>query len=90
MGESGEPRKQKEKMVVKVYGPIRAACPQRVLVCLLEKGVEFDAIDVALEAGEHKKPDFLERQVRIRVLYLAFTEKLRNFFFFFHILFYNS
>ncbi|KAJ8625606.1 hypothetical protein MRB53_034136 [Persea americana] len=49
-------------MVVKVYGPIRAACPQRVLVCLFEKGVEFDAIDVALEAGEHKKPDFLERQ----------------------------
>lgn len=50
-------------MVVKVYGPVRAACPQRVMVCLFEKGVEFDVIHVDLETGEHKKPDFLEMQV---------------------------
>ncbi|KAH1131083.1 hypothetical protein J1N35_002461 [Gossypium stocksii] len=49
-------------MVVKVYGPIKAACPQRVLACLLEKEVEFQIVDVDLEAGDHKKPDFLLRQ----------------------------
>ncbi|KAG8488257.1 hypothetical protein CXB51_018752 [Gossypium anomalum] len=49
-------------MVVKVYGPIKTACPQRVLACLLEKEVEFQIVDVDLEAGDHKKPDFLLRQ----------------------------
>ncbi|KAG4137561.1 hypothetical protein ERO13_D07G079000v2 [Gossypium hirsutum] len=49
-------------MVVKVYGPIKAACPQRVLACLLEKEVEFQIVHVDLEAGDHKKPDFLLRQ----------------------------
>ncbi|MFQ6663089.1 hypothetical protein Gotur_030731 [Gossypium turneri] len=49
-------------MVVKVYGPIKAACPQRVLACLLEKEVEFQIVDVDLEAGDHKNPDFLLRQ----------------------------
>ncbi|KAE9466282.1 hypothetical protein C3L33_01806, partial [Rhododendron williamsianum] len=49
-------------MVVKVYGPIRAACPQRVIVCLLEMGVDFELVPVDLESGEHKKPEFLLRQ----------------------------
>ena len=49
-------------MVVKVYGPASAACPQRVLVCLLEKGVEFELVHVDLDLGEHKKPEFLLRQ----------------------------
>ncbi|GLT28749.1 hypothetical protein SLA2020_036570 [Shorea laevis] len=49
-------------MVVKVYGPVKAACPQRVLACLLEKGVEFEIVHVDLESGEHKRPDFLVRQ----------------------------
>ncbi|GKV20329.1 hypothetical protein SLE2022_273950 [Rubroshorea leprosula] len=49
-------------MVVKVYGPVKAACPQRVLACLLEKGVEFEIVHVDLESGEHKMPDFLVRQ----------------------------
>ncbi|KAG5090572.1 hypothetical protein AAZX31_18G043900 [Glycine max] len=49
-------------MVVKVYGPASAACPQRVLVCLLEKGVEFELVHVDLDQGEHKTPEFLLRQ----------------------------
>ncbi|XVE77491.1 hypothetical protein DITRI_Ditri13aG0066900 [Diplodiscus trichospermus] len=49
-------------MVVKVYGPVRAACVQRVLLCLLEKDVEFEIVHVDLDAGEHKAPDFLLRQ----------------------------
>lgn len=50
-------------MVVKVYGSFRSACTLRVLVCLLEKDVEFEIVHVDLDAGEHKKLDFLLRQV---------------------------
>ncbi|XP_004503099.1 glutathione S-transferase F11-like [Cicer arietinum] len=46
-------------MVVKVYGSIRAACPQRVLACLLEKGIEFELVHVDLDKGEQKHPEFL-------------------------------
>ncbi|CAK7338897.1 unnamed protein product [Dovyalis caffra] len=49
-------------MVVKVYGPARAVCPQRVMACLLEKGVEFDLVHVDLDSGEQKQPDFLLKQ----------------------------
>ncbi|GER27234.1 glutathione S-transferase [Striga asiatica] len=49
-------------MVVKVYGPAYAACPQRVLACLLELDLEFELIPVDLVSGEQKKPDFLLRQ----------------------------
>nr|BAM72333.1 glutathione S-transferase [Dahlia pinnata] len=49
-------------MVVKVYGPIRAACPQRVLACLFEFGVDFELVRVNLDSGEHKQPDFLQKQ----------------------------
>lgn len=52
-------------MVVKVYGPARAACPQRVIACLLEKEVEFEVVHVDLDSGEHKRPDFLHLQVCI-------------------------
>ncbi|XP_042503115.1 glutathione S-transferase F12 [Macadamia integrifolia] len=49
-------------MVMKVYGPVAAVCPQRVLVCLVEKGVEFEVIHVDLDAFEQKHPDFLACQ----------------------------
>ncbi|KAL8215086.1 hypothetical protein R6Q57_004535 [Mikania cordata] len=49
-------------MVVKVYGPIMAACPQRVLACLFEFGVDFELVDVDLDSNEHKQPDFLKKQ----------------------------
>ncbi|KAL3735724.1 hypothetical protein ACJRO7_024794 [Eucalyptus globulus] len=49
-------------MAVKVHGSIRAACPQRVIVCLLEKEVDFEIEHVDLDAGEQKKPEFLQRQ----------------------------
>lgn len=50
-------------MVVKVYGTVRSACVQRVLACLLEKGVDFDVVHVDLDTGEQKRPEFLVRQV---------------------------
>jgi hypothetical protein len=50
-------------MVVKVYGSIRAACPQRVLACLIEKGIKFELVHVDLDKGEQKQPQFLLLQV---------------------------
>ncbi|KAK4278091.1 hypothetical protein QN277_015983 [Acacia crassicarpa] len=49
-------------MVLTVYGAANAACPQRVLACLIEKGIDFELIHVDLNRGEHKSPDFLLRQ----------------------------
>ncbi|OMO59821.1 hypothetical protein CCACVL1_24597 [Corchorus capsularis] len=49
-------------MAVKVYGSVKSACTQRVLACLLEKDVEFEIVHVELDAGHHKKPEFLLRQ----------------------------
>ncbi|KAJ8545062.1 hypothetical protein K7X08_017645 [Anisodus acutangulus] len=46
-------------MVVKVYGSAMAACPQRVMVCLIELGVDFELIHVDLDSLEQKKPEFL-------------------------------
>ena len=50
-------------MVVKVYGP-HCASTKRVLVCLLEKEVEFEIVPVDLTKGEHKAPEFLKLQVQ--------------------------
>lgn len=56
------------KMVVKVYGSVRAACPQRVMACLIEKGVEFEIVHIDLDLGEQKKSEFLGRQVKTSLL----------------------
>ncbi|CAL5419776.1 unnamed protein product [Camellia sinensis] len=48
-------------MVVKVYGP-DYACPKRVIVCLIEKGIEFETVPIDLIKGEHKLPEFLQLQ----------------------------
>ncbi|CAK7356946.1 unnamed protein product [Dovyalis caffra] len=48
-------------MVVKVYGPAYGS-PKRVLVCLVEKDIEFETVPVDLIKGEHKSPEFLELQ----------------------------
>uniref|UniRef100_A0A1J3DAJ8 glutathione transferase n=1 Tax=Noccaea caerulescens TaxID=107243 RepID=A0A1J3DAJ8_NOCCA len=49
-------------MVVKLYGQIKAGNPQRVLLCFLEKGIEFEVIHVDLDTFEQKKPEYLLRQ----------------------------
>ncbi|XP_073147525.1 glutathione S-transferase F12 [Henckelia pumila] len=49
-------------MVVKVYGPADAACPQRVLACLFELGLKFELVPIDLPSGEQKRPEFLLRQ----------------------------
>nr|BAM21533.1 glutathione S-transferase like protein [Dianthus caryophyllus] len=48
--------------VIKVYGAKKAACPQRVIACLIELGIDYDVIFVDLESGHHKQPDFLALQ----------------------------
>lgn len=50
-------------MVVKLYGQVTAACPQRVLLCFLEKEIEFEIVHVDLDTLEQKKPEHLLRQV---------------------------
>ncbi|VVA96298.1 unnamed protein product [Arabis nemorensis] len=49
-------------MVVKVYGYVQASCPQRVLLCFLEKEIDFQFIHVDLDTLEHKKQEHLLRQ----------------------------
>eukprot|EP01018_Ginkgo_biloba_P038246 Gb_38137 [translate_table: standard] len=49
-------------MGVKVYGPAFASNTRRVLVCLLEKDVDFQVVPVDMKAGAHLKPDFLALQ----------------------------
>ncbi|KAL4563611.1 hypothetical protein LXL04_027656 [Taraxacum kok-saghyz] len=48
-------------MVVKVYGPAYAS-PKRVLVCLVEKDIDFETVPVNLFTGENKTPEFLKLQ----------------------------
>ncbi|CAN7140896.1 unnamed protein product [Brassica rapa subsp. narinosa] len=49
-------------MVVKLYGQVTAACPQRVLLCLLEKEIEFEIVHIDLDTLEQKRPEHLLRQ----------------------------
>uniref|UniRef100_A0A1J3GZF1 glutathione transferase n=1 Tax=Noccaea caerulescens TaxID=107243 RepID=A0A1J3GZF1_NOCCA len=49
-------------MVVKLYGQVTAACPQRVLLCFMEKGIEFETVHIDLDNLEQKKPEHLLRQ----------------------------
>ncbi|XP_058749261.1 uncharacterized protein LOC131622252 [Vicia villosa] len=48
-------------MVVKVYGP-DYACHKRVIVCLIEKEVQFETVHVDGFKGEHKEPHYLKLQ----------------------------
>ncbi|KAJ7965043.1 Glutathione S-transferase [Quillaja saponaria] len=48
-------------MVVKVYGPAYGSL-KRVLVCLIEKEIEFETVPVDLLKGEQKGPEFLKLQ----------------------------
>lgn len=44
-----------------MYGP-HCAATKRVLVCLIEKEIEFEVVPVDLLKGEHKDPEFLKLQ----------------------------
>ena len=55
-------------MVVKVYGP-DYACPKWVIVCLIEKDIEFETVHVDGFKGEHKEVEYL----KLQVLFLCFN-----------------
>ncbi|XP_058743014.1 glutathione S-transferase F9-like [Vicia villosa] len=48
-------------MVVKVYGP-HCSSAKRVLVCLIEKEIEFEVVPVNVFNNEHKDPQYLKLQ----------------------------
>ncbi|KAH9706013.1 glutathione S-transferase F9 [Citrus sinensis] len=48
-------------MVVKVYGPAYAS-PKRVILCLVEKEIEFETVPVDLIKGEQRSPEYLKLQ----------------------------
>lgn len=48
-------------MVVKVFGP-DCGNPKRVLVCLIEKGVEFETVSLDIFKGENRTPEFFKLQ----------------------------
>lgn len=71
-----------------MHGPVTAACPQRVLACLMEKGVEFEVVHVDLNSGEQKRPQFLVHQVKIAEKPL-FTNYKKNIYFMRQAMFYQ-
>ncbi|XP_071719008.1 glutathione S-transferase APIC-like [Rutidosis leptorrhynchoides] len=48
-------------MAIKVYGSMLSTATLRVLLCLSEKDLDFELINVELAAGEHKQPHILAR-----------------------------
>ncbi|KAL5984069.1 hypothetical protein ACLOJK_018171 [Asimina triloba] len=47
---------------VKVYGPPMSTSVSRVLVCLIEKDVDFQLLNIDMSKGHHKTPQFLKMQ----------------------------
>ena len=48
---------------MKLYDHPTAPNPRRVRVFLAEKGIEVERVSVDLQAGEHKTPEFLEKNM---------------------------
>ncbi|KAF5309772.1 hypothetical protein D9611_013593 [Ephemerocybe angulata] len=49
-------------MVLTLYGNPKASCTQRVATVMHEKQVPFKLVTIELSKGEHKAPDYLEKQ----------------------------
>ncbi|KAJ7607995.1 thioredoxin-like protein [Mycena polygramma] len=48
--------------ILKLYGAKGASCTRRTAIILHELKVPFELIEVDVRAGEHKTPEFLEKQ----------------------------
>ena len=57
-------------MVLKIYGDW-VACVQRIACVLNEKGVPYETIPVSMANGEHKSPQYLEKQPFGQVPYIV-------------------
>jgi hypothetical protein len=51
-------------MAVKVYGWAISPFVSRALLCLEEGGVDYELVTMSREAGDHRRPDHLARNVR--------------------------
>lgn len=60
-----------------MYGPDFASA-KRVLVCLIEKEVEFETLPIDIIKGQNKDPEFLKLQVLISSCRLKLCFELRN------------
>ncbi|KAF9459959.1 glutathione S-transferase [Collybia nuda] len=57
-------------MTLKLYGSPMSTCTRRVAVVLHEKKVPFELVPVDLGKGEHKAPEYLEKQPFGQVPYI--------------------
>jgi glutathione S-transferase len=57
-------------MVLKLYGAPTSTCSQRVATVLYEKKVPYQFIPIDLTRGEHKTPQYLEKQPYGQVPYI--------------------
>ncbi|KAH0450510.1 hypothetical protein IEQ34_021202 [Dendrobium chrysotoxum] len=58
-------------MVVKIYGMASAVCPQRVMLCLIEKKVPFEIELVDLSKMQHKEPHYMAKQPFGQIPYIV-------------------
>jgi len=57
-------------MVLKIYGDLVASV-QRIVCVLNEKDVPYETIPISLAKGEHKSPQYLEKQPFGQVPYIV-------------------
>ncbi|KAH8833236.1 glutathione S-transferase [Flagelloscypha sp. PMI_526] len=57
-------------MVLKLYGVDKSTCGKRVATILHEKMISFELIPIDAMAGEHKTPEYLEKQPFGQVPYI--------------------
>jgi len=58
-------------MVLKLYGSPISTCTIRVQAILYEKNIPFEFVTVDMAKGEHKSPEYLEKQPYGVVPYLV-------------------
>ena len=58
-------------MVLTLYGSPMSTCTRRVGIVLMEKKIPFKFVPVDLAKGEHKKPEFVEKQPFGQVPYIV-------------------
>nr|GLL42598.1 glutathione S-transferase-like [Ipomoea trifida] len=55
-------------MALKVHGTILSPGVLRVVACLKEKELDYEFVNVNLQAGEHKQPHFFALNVRLNLM----------------------
>lgn len=57
-------------MVVKIYGAIISTCCQRVVTVCKELNIPYEIVPINFDKGEHKSPEYLEKQPFGQVPYM--------------------